>query len=194
MKYINFLYKWTLTKASHPKAPRVLAIISFIESSIFPIPPDIILIPMILSKQTKAWFYAFICTTFSVLGGICGYLIGSFLFDSIGILILQAYNFIENFELFKNYYNQYGVLIVLGGGFTPFPYKLITIASGAFELNFPLFIIMSIISRGGRFFLIAALLWYFGQSARIFIENHLGKISIVFFIFLIGFYIIFKLT
>jgi len=152
MKYINSLYFWTIKYSGHKNASWFLAFVSFIESSIFPIPPDIIMIPMILSNRRKAFIYALICTISSVLGGILAYFIGFFLFDTIGKFILETYNLNEGFNGFRDYYDQYGIWIVLGGGFTPFPFKLITLASGFFALNFPLFVIMSIISRGGRFF------------------------------------------
>ena len=165
------LYKWTISKANHPKAPWFLAFVSFIESSVFPIPPDIIMIPMILSNRSKAWIYATICTASSILGGIVGYLIGVLFFDTVGSIILNTYNLFDNFNEFKNYYEEYGLWIVLGGGFTPFPYKLVTIASGVFALNFPIFILMSCLSRGGRFFMVAGLLWYFGPSIKTYIER-----------------------
>ena len=174
--------------AAHPRSTWFLALIAFIESFIFPIPVDIILIPMILSKRTKAWLYALICTIGSVLGGIFGYLIGLFLYDTVGKYILEIYNLFENYEEFKNLYNKYGIWLVLGGGFSPFPYKVITIASGAFNLNILLFILTSLIARGGRFFLVAGLLWYFGPSVKNIIENHLGKLSIAFFVLLIAGY------
>lgn len=188
MKYINSLYNWTLAKAAHPKAHWFLAIVSFIESSIFPIPPDVILIPMILSKRSKAWYYAIICTISSVMGALVGYFIGVFLFDTIGNIILEIYNYNEEFKEINKFYQQHGILLVFGGGFTPFPYKLITIASGVFGLSLPLFILASIISRGGRFFILALLLWYFGPLSKKFIEKHLGKLTIIFFLlFLVGF-------
>lgn len=164
-----------MTKASHPRASWFLAFFSFIESSFFPIPPDVIMIPMILSNRSKAWVYATICTVSSVLGGLVGYLIGVFFFDTIGSLILETYNLFENFHELKIYYEKYGLWIVLGGGVSPFPYKLITIASGVFVLNLPIFIFASCLSRGGRFFILAGLLWYFGAPIKVFIEKHLIK-------------------
>ena len=191
MGYMRSLYKWTISKANHPKAPWFLAFVSFIESSIFPIPPDIILILMIISNKAKSWIYAIICTVSSVLGGIVGYLIGAFFFQTIGIFILETYNLIENFDEIKSYYYKYGIWIVIIGGLTPFPYKLITITSGFFYLNFPIFILMSFISRGARFFIVAILLWYFGPSIKIYIEKHLNKLIILFlFLLIAGFFII----
>ena len=140
MNLIRKLYDWTLDKAGHPKAPWFLVLISFIESSFFPIPPDIILVPMIIAKQVKAWTYAFICTVSSVIGGVAGYCIGYFFFTHIGTLIVEYYALSDQFNSFEVYYNQYGMWIVLGAGFTPFPFKFITIASGFFNLNIFLFI------------------------------------------------------
>jgi len=190
-KYINSIYHWTLSQAGKPKASLFLAFISFVESSIFPIPPDLILIPMILSKRTKAFFYAFICTIASVLGALVGYLIGALIFETIGQFILESYNLIESFYKYKDYYENWGFWLVLGGGFTPFPFKLITIASGLFSLNIPLFIIVCTLSRGLRFFALALLLWYFGPQIKNFIEKNLGKLTILFFILLFcGYYFI----
>ena len=159
MKFFRYLYDWTLIKSGHPNAKWFLALISFSESSFFPIPPDIILIPMIIAKKTKAWLYAFICTISSVLGGITGYAIGYFFYTSIGVLIVEAYGLLDSFNSFEQYYNEFGILIILGAGFTPFPFKFITIASGVFNLNIILFIIISFFARGLRFYLLATLLF-----------------------------------
>ena len=185
MKYINLLYNWTISKAQNPKAKWFLAFVSFIESSFFPIPPDVILIPMILSNRNKAWLYSLICTLSSVLGAVLGYLIGFFFFETIGTIIIETYNLISDFNNIKNYYDQYGVWLVLAGGFSPFPYKLITITSGFFNLNLPLFILVSFVARGARFFLIAILLWYYGPKIRLLIEKNLGKFSLLFILLLI---------
>ena len=170
-----------------------LSFFSFIESSFFPIPPDIILIPMIIAKRTNAFFYAFICTASSVLGGIFGYLIGYYLFNSIGIIIINYYNLSDQFILFENYYLQYGIWIILGAGFTPFPFKFITIASGVFGLNILLFIIISILARGLRFYLIAFLLRIFGEVIENIINKYFNFLASVFFILLIGSIVILKI-
>ena len=185
MEYMRSLYNWTISKAQNPKAKWFLAFVSFIESSFFPIPPDVILIPMILSNRNKAWLYSLICTLSSVLGAVLGYLIGFFFFETIGTIIIETYNLISDFNNIKNYYDQYGVWLVLAGGFSPFPYKLITITSGFFNLNFPLFILVSFVARGARFFLIAILLWYYGPKIRLLIEKNLGKFSLLFILLLI---------
>jgi len=192
-KYIDSLYQWTMAKASHPKSSWFLAFISFIESSIFPIPPDIILILMVISNRAKSWIYAIICTVSSVLGGIIGYLIGAFFFGTIGVFILETYNLIDNFDEIKNYYYKYGIWIVLIGGLTPFPYKLITISSGFFSLSLPIFILMSFVSRGTRFFIVTLLLWYFGPSIKVYIEKHLSKLTILFLLLLIAGFLLIKL-
>ncbi|MDC0194723.1 DedA family protein [Alphaproteobacteria bacterium] len=186
MKLLRKLYEWTLAKAAHKNASWFLSIVSFTESSFFPIPPDIILIPMIIAKKTKAFFYAFICTISSLFGGVAGYCIGYFFYNSIGFIIIGHYGLSDQFTNFEQYYNDLGVWIVLGAGFTPFPFKFITIASGVFELNFFLFICVSFISRGARFYLIAMLLKIFGDKIKLLIEKYFNLLASLFFILLIG--------
>ena len=128
MNFLRNIYNWTLKKAENKNAKWYLSLIAFVESSFFPIPPDILLIPMALASKTKALFYAFICTIFSVLGGILGYAIGYFFYNSVGIYIVEFYHLEKSFSIFENYYKEFGMLIVLGAGITPFPYKFITIA------------------------------------------------------------------
>ena len=186
MNFLKRIYNWTLEKVQHKNAKWYLSLISFAESSFFPIPPDILLIPMALSSKAKALFYAFICTLFSVLGGILGYAIGYFFYNSLGIYIVEFYHLENSFSVFGNYYKEFGILIVLGAGITPFPYKFITIASGVFGLNIFLFIIISIIGRGLRFYLIAILLYFFGEKIKLFIDKYFNILTIVFFILLVG--------
>ena len=186
MNFLNKLYNWTLTKAKHKNAKWYLCLISFAESSFFPIPPDLLLIPMALANKLKAFFYAFICTFSSVIGGVAGYTIGYFFYNSIGILIIDAYGLMHSFKSFENYYNQYGILIVLGAGFTPFPFKFITIASGVFNLNILLFILTAFIARGLRFYLLAGILFIFGEKIKILIDKYFNILTILFFIILIG--------
>ena len=187
------LYNWTLDKASHKKASWFLVLVSFAESSFFPIPPDILLIPMILTKRIKAWFYALICTLSSVAGGIVGYAIGIFFYASIGSAIVEIYGLSDSFNLFESYYNQYGIWIVLGAGFTPFPFKFITIASGVFNLNIFLFVIVAMIARGLRFYLITTLLFVFGNAIKNLIDKYFNLLVSLFFILLIGSILIIKL-
>ena len=186
MKLLKKIYNWTLEKAEHKNAKWYLSIISFAESSFFPIPPDILLIPMALASKAKALFYASICTLFSVLGGILGYTIGYYFYNSVGIYIVEFYHLENSFNVFENYYKEFGILIVLGAGITPFPYKFITIASGVFGLNIYLFIIVSIFGRGLRFYLIAILLYFFGEKIKLIIDTYFNILTIVFFILLVG--------
>ena len=186
MNFLKRTYNWTLEKAQHKNAKWYLSLISFVESSFFPIPPDILLIPMALASKANALFYAFICTLFSVLGGILGYAIGYFFYNSVGIYIVELYHLENSFNIFEDYYKEFGILIVLGAGITPFPYKFITIASGVFGLNIFLFIIVSIIGRGLRFYLIAILLYFFGEKIKLFIDKYFNILTIVFFILLVG--------
>ena len=193
MNLLRSLYNWTLKKAEHKYSSWVLSIVSFAESSFFPIPPDVLLIPMIIAKRTKAWTYAFICTLSSVFGGVVGYAIGFFLFNSIGILIVEFYHLTNSFNTFENYYKEYGMLIVLGAGFTPFPFKFITIASGVFNLNIFLFIFTAFIARGFRFYLLAILLFIFGEKIKFLIDKYFNILAVLFFILLIGSFMLMKL-
>jgi len=193
MNILRNLYNWTLDKASHKKASWFLVLISFAESSFFPIPPDILLIPMILAKRLQAWFYALICTLSSVAGGICGYTIGYLFYTSIGSIIINAYGLTNSFDVFQCYYNQYGIWIVLGAGFTPFPFKVITIASGMFNLNIVLFVIIATIARGLRFYLIASLLFIYGNVIKNLIDKYFNLMVTLFFILLVGFVFLLKL-
>lgn len=168
------LYDWTLNLAAHKHALFALALLSFIESSIFPIPPDILLIPMVLAMRDRAWLVAGVCTVASVIGGMMGYGIGFFMYEQIGKPILDFYHYSLKFSEFQVTYNQWGAWAVFFAGITPFPYKVITILSGMTGLSLPVFIIASIIARGMRFFIIAALLWKYGDAIRAFIERRLG--------------------
>ncbi len=180
------LYDGTIELAARPWAVWALAVVAFVESSVFPIPPDVLLIPMILAARDQAWFYATVCTIASVVGGYLGYVIGFALFESIGEAILSTYHATERFESFAAAYNEWGAWIVAFFGLTPFPYKVITIASGATNLDPFVFGIASVLSRGARFFLVAALLWYFGPPVRAWIEKRLGLTTIIFFVLLFG--------
>ncbi len=186
MKIFRNLYNWTLKKSSHKSAPWFLSIISFAESSFFPIPPDIILIPMILANRIKAFVFAFICTISSVFGGLLGYIIGLVLFNSIGVLLVELYHLEDALENFKNLYKLYGAWIVIIAGFTPFPFKVITIASGLFELNVIVFLICSFISRGARFYIVATLLYFYGENVKRFIDQYFNVLTILFIVILIG--------
>ena len=180
------LYDWTMSLAAGPRAPAALGGISFIESSVFPIPPDTLLIPMVIAKREKAWIYAAICTITSVLGGLFGYFIGAFLFDQVAEPILAFYGYADKFADFTARYNEWGVWIVLIAGLTPFPYKVITIASGATGLPLMVFTVASIVARGARFFILAALLYWLGPPIREFIEKRLGLVFTIAMVLLIG--------
>ncbi len=193
MNIFRKLYNWTLTKSSQKEAPWFLGLISFSESSFFPIPPDIILIPMVLAKRGKAFLFATICTVSSVIGGAFGYFIGLILFNSIGIVLINFYHLGEALDEFRNYYNSYGAWIVIIAGFTPFPFKVITIASGLFQLNFTIFIICSILSRGARFYIVSGLLYLFGEIIKKFIDKYFNILTILFIILLVGGILIVKI-
>jgi membrane protein YqaA with SNARE-associated domain len=180
------LYDWTMLQAAKPHALAILATISFIESSVFPIPPDVLLIPMILAQRDRAFLIAGVCTVASVAGGFLGYVIGHALYETIGVAILNFYGYLEKFTEFQGMYNENGAWIVFFAGLTPFPYKVITIASGVTALDPTVFGIASVLSRGLRFFIVAALLWYWGPWIRGFIDRYFGWLTLAFFILLFG--------
>ena len=180
------LYDWTMGLAGRRNALWALAAISFVESSVFPIPPDILLIPMVLAARQRAFLIAGVCTVASVLGGAAGYGIGLFLFDTVGRPVLEFYGQVEGFAQFAEAFNEQGWWLVFGAGLTPFPYKVITIASGATGLNFIVFMIASIVARGLRFVIVAGLLYLFGEPIRAFIERWLGPLFVVFVLGLVG--------
>ena len=180
------LYNWTITLAEHPKSLWALALVAFAESSVFPIPPDILMIPMIIARPNRAFLIAGIAMAASVLGGLLGYYIGWELFESIGRPVLEFYGQADQFAEFAARYNQWGAWAVLIAGITPFPFKVITILSGSTGLSLPIFIVASILARGLRFFLIAVLLWKFGTPIRDFIERRLGLMFTLFVALLAG--------
>ncbi len=176
--------------AEHRLSAAVLCLISFSESIFFPIPPDVMLIPMVLVKRSMAWVYAGLATIFSSLGGLIGYFIGYFFYEKIGVLIIPE----ETLNQYQAHFNKYGLLIILASGFLPIiPFKLFTIASGFFDLSLGIFIAGSLISRGLRFYIIAALLWKFGQSVRNFIESNLNLLFFVFTLILLFLYILYRI-
>ncbi|PXA90151.1 cytochrome B [Nostoc sp. 3335mG] len=180
------MYDWVLRMAHHRHAMRSLAIVSFAESSFFPIPPDAMLVPMVLARRDKAYTIAAVCTVASILGAMLGYAIGYFLWDSVGQWLVQLYHMESKMEALRGGYEQYGAAIILLKGLTPIPFKLVTLASGFFAYNFPLFVILATITRAGRFFLIAALLKRFGEPVQAFIEKRLNLIAWLFLIALVG--------
>jgi len=168
------LYDWCVDAAGKPHAAWILGAISFAESSFFPIPPDIMLIPMALARPDRAWFFAALCTVTSVVGGLLGYLIGAMLYGTVGHWLIQLYGYGDKVEAFRAAYAHYGALIILLKGLTPIPYKIVTITSGFAGYNIGLFILFSIITRGARFFVEAFLLNRYGARARTIIEERLG--------------------
>ena len=180
------LYDWTLRLAAHRRAAWALGGVSFVESSFFPIPPDTLLIPMVLANRAKAWAYATICTITSVLGGVAGYLIGYFLFDLVGQPLLSFYGYGGKFQDFAARYNEWGAWIVFIAGVTPFPYKVITIASGVTQLNIVVFIVASIVARAARFYAVAGLLYLYGPAVRNLIERRLGLVATLAVALLLG--------
>ena len=187
------LYDWTLGLADHRHALWVLALVSFIESSVFPIPPDVLMIPMILARPSRPWLIAGVALVASVLGGILGYGIGAFAFDSLGRPILESLGKADAMEAFNTRFNDLGFWAVLTAGVTPFPYKVITIMSGWTSMPLGTFIFTSILARGLRFFLVAWLLWKYGAPIRDFIEKRLGLMFIAFVLLLAGGFAILKL-
>lgn len=185
-------YHWMLRIAAHRHAVWGLSGIAFIQSILFPLPPDIILMPMCLAERRKSFFYAAVCTAFSVAGGIVAYLIGLYLFDSVGKAILKIYGLTGEFDAFKQKFDEHGAWLVFISGSAPIPYKVIAIASGFVKLPLATFISISTLGRGLRFFTVAALLWKFGAPVQHFIEKHLAKLSLLFFIVLIGGFIAVK--
>lgn len=189
---IRALYNWTLQLAETRYAMWALAVVAFAESSVFPIPPDILMIPMILARPRRAWEIAALATLASVLGGLAGYWIGSSLYDTVGGPVLEFYGKEAYFDAFRERYNEYGAWAVLVAGVTPFPYKVITILSGTTDLSLTVFMIASVIARGLRFFIVAALLWKFGEPIRDFIERRLGLLFTVFCLLLAGGFVVLK--
>ena len=180
------LYNWMMQAAGDERAPWALAIVSFIESSFFPIPPDIMLIPMALARPERAYALAAWCTLTSVAGGLLGYSIGALLYDSVGAWLIQLYGYGNKVEAFRQAYAQWGAWIILIKGVTPIPYKIVTILSGAAAFDFWMFLAASIVTRGARFFLVTALLKRFGAPIRAFIERRLTLMLTIFLVALIG--------
>ncbi|MDP8994077.1 MAG: DedA family protein [Pseudomonadota bacterium] len=180
------LYDWTLRVSRHRHAIPGMAAVSFAESSFFPIPPDVMLVPMILARRHQAYLIAAVCTVASVAGGLFGYAIGYFLYDSVGLWLINLYGMHDAAAEYRDWYAQYGAAIILVKGLTPIPFKLVTIASGLASFNLPLFLLTAAITRGARFFLIAALLKRYGAPIHTFIEERLTLVSWIFLVLLAG--------
>ena len=186
------LYDWTLSLAARPSAPYALAAVSFAESSFFPVPPDVMLVPMMLARPDKAWSYALICTIASVLGGILGYFIGLGLYDSVGAWLFQLYGLGEGAETFRHAYADYGHWVILLKGLTPIPYKLVTITSGFAGYHLGWFIALSILTRGARFFLVALLMSQFGPHIKSIIDNNFNLVAGLGIVALVGGFVAFR--
>jgi membrane protein YqaA with SNARE-associated domain len=170
---VRRLYDWCIAAADKPYATWLMGAVSFVESSFFPIPPDVMLIPMSLARPDRAWFYATVCTVTSVAGGVLGYFIGAVLYDSVGLWLIQLYGYGNKVEAFRQAYAQWGAWIILIKGVTPIPYKIVTIASGFAGYNIFMFVLLSLVARGMRFYLLAFLLNRYGAKARAIIEERL---------------------
>ena len=183
---LDRLYIRLLALSQHPKALWVLALVAFAESSVFPIPPDVLILPMVLAAPSRAWIIALVAMVASVAGGLLGYAVGALMFEQLGRPILEILGKGDAVEAFNQRFNSLGFWAILGAGLTPFPYKVITIMSGWTGMHLGTFIATSVLARGLRFFLLAALLWKFGTPIRTFIERRLGLLSTLFMLFLIG--------
>ena len=172
------LYDWTFRLAAHRHALRSLAAISFAESSFFPVPPDVMIVPMVLARRDQAWLIATVCTVSSVIGGMVGYAIGYFLYDSLGTWLINLYGLQQGAAQFHDWYAKWGAAIILAKGLTPIPFKLVTIASGLAKFNFGLFVLTATITRAVRFFVIAALLRRYGEPIQQFIEKRLTLVGL----------------
>ena len=170
------IYDWCIDAAHKPYSVWIMGAVSFAESSFFPVPPDVMLIPMSLARPERAWFYAAICTVTSVVGGILGYAIGALLYDSVGQWLIDLYGLGGKVEAFRASYAEWGALIIIGKGLTPIPFKIVTIFSGFLHFDLFQFTIASIIARGLRFYVEAALLYAMGERGRVFIEERLALV------------------
>ena len=182
MRFLRFLYNWTLELANNPRAVWFLGFVSFIEAIFFPIPPDILLIPMILANIEKAWFYAFVATITSVLGGLVGYAVGFLAYSEIAEPLLISLGKQSSMTLFSNSINENGFLIVLTAGISPIPFKVVSIMSGFTQMPILIFLVSAMLGRATRFFVVAALLKYYGETIKSFIETYLGWLFLVFMV------------
>jgi len=192
MHILRKLYDWVLTWAYSRYAVPALFILAFAESSFFPIPPDVLLMALAISIPSKSFYYAFVCSIGSVIGGMFGYLIGYEFMERIGCRIVELYGFAEKWDYVGSLYNTYAGWAVAIAGFTPIPYKIFTIAGGAFKIDFTIFMIASVLSRSARFFLVGALIYFFGPPIRSFIDKYFNLLAVVFMILLIGGFIVIK--
>ena len=180
------LYDWTLRSAGTPQAVWALAAVCFLQSLFLPVPPDLLLIPMVLARGSRAWLFATISTLSSTAGGLVGYAIGYFVFETVGEPLLGLWGYEGDLEVFEAYRREWGGWIVVAGALTPLPYKLVAVACGAARLDLRVFVLASLLSRGFRFYVEATLLWYFGPAARALIERHLSAATVIGLILVVG--------
>jgi membrane protein YqaA with SNARE-associated domain len=192
MRFLRKLYDWVLTWAYSPYAVPALFLLALAESSFFPIPPDVLLMALAISIPRKSFYYALVCSAGSVVGGVLGYLIGYEFMELIGYRIIELYGFADKWDYVGNLYNTYAGWAVAIAGFTPIPYKVFTIAAGAFKIDFTVFLIASVLSRSARFFLVGGLIYFFGPPIRSFIDKYFNLLAILFMILLIGGFILIK--
>lgn len=184
------LYRWTLSLAEKPSAPWALGIIAFAESSFFPIPPDVILIPMSLAQPRRAWLYALICTIGSVLGALLGYAIGALLYNTVGQWLIHLYGYDSKMATATAFFQKWGALAIIVKGLTPIPFKLVTIMSGVFKLNLAVFFGACVLTRGARFFLLAVVMNFFGEPLKRLLERYFGAFMLILLaMIVVGFYI-----
>ncbi len=189
---VRRLYDWVLSWADHPAALPALFLLAFCEASFFPIPPDVLLMALAISRPRSSFLFASVCLAGSVLGGAFGYLLGRLFMDSAGQWIIQIYHLNDQYAQVTELYRRYGVWAVATGGFTPLPYKLFTVTAGAFKMDFPPFLIASLLSRGGRFILEALLFFLFGPPIKEAIERYFGLFTVIFMVLLIGGFVVIK--
>ena len=189
---IRRLYDWVIHWAATPYGIPALFLLAFAESSFFPIPPDVLLIALALGIPSKSFRFATFCTIGSVLGGMLGYYIGMAFFELAGVRILEFYGAMDKFEMVREMYSRYDVWFVGAAGFTPIPYKVFTIAAGAFSMDFIRFVVVSALSRGARFFIVAGLIWKFGERIKLFIDKYFNLLSMLFFIILVAGFLVVK--
>lgn len=191
--YVRRLYDWVLSWAEKRYGAWMLAILSFSESSFFPVPPDPLLIALCLGSKPRSFYFAFVCSVASVLGGLAGYAIGILAFETIGQIILDWYDAAEMYVSVQRHYANHGFLYVFVAGFTPIPYKIFTIAAGVFELALAPFIFASVVSRSARFFLVATVIYFFGERVKDFIDRWFNLLTVVFAILLVGGFLLIKI-
>jgi len=192
LSMLRRLYDWTLSLAARPSAPYALAAVSFAESSFFPVPPDVMLLPMMLARPDKAWAYALICTITSVLGGVFGYAIGALTYDTVGLALIEFYGLAGKVTEFQSWYDEYGALVILIAGLTPLPYKLITITSGFAGYSLVWFVVLSFAARGARFYFIGLLMSRFGPFIKSVIDRHFNLVATAGIVALVGGFVAFR--